>query len=213
MFAGADRSALPVVYALDATAGPAADEVVWSAAAVLDDDGAMLDTADGGLRWRAWLYWANLLQFLDAGGGSGVQLVASRAGEFPVDALAVGREPRSAAPAPEPTTAVDGAWTEVLETLEPDEAPLRRIAELLAARGKAAPVFGHELGEHAWQIDFGWPDVRAGVLLSVEAHSEEGRRRDAAYAAAGWTVRSVQDWLADLESLLDLLPDGEGTTR
>ncbi|WP_453053364.1 DUF1998 domain-containing protein [Streptomyces pratens] len=40
-------------------------------------------------RWRAWLYWSNLLQFLDSGGGDAVQLTSSRLDGFPVEILAV----------------------------------------------------------------------------------------------------------------------------
>ncbi|HEV7625433.1 MAG TPA: hypothetical protein VGO89_02950 [Streptomyces sp.] len=39
------------------------------------------------------------------------------------------------------------------------------------------------------------------------ADDEEARRRDAAYAEAGWTVRTASDWALHLDSLLAALPD------
>lgn len=51
----------------------------------------------------------------------------------------------------------------------------------------------------------------------VTAHSgaddPEAQRRDAAYAEDGWTVRTAADWLDHLDTLLEQLPDTEGTTR
>jgi ATP-dependent helicase YprA (DUF1998 family) len=211
----ADRSGLPLLHILDATHGPAPDGVVWSAIAILDDHDASLDTDGHKQRWRAWLYWSNLLQFLEHRGGDGVQLVASRAVDFPFESLAVGRGTTSgpATPVPTPSGRRDSTWDEDILPLldDEEEESLIRLAEALAARGKRAPVFGHELGERRWLVDFAWPGPGLNIAVqgSLGAHDEEAQRRDHAYAAAGWTIRTASDWLEQLDSLLDLLPDVE----
>ncbi|MFF5336865.1 hypothetical protein [Streptomyces sp. NPDC013181] len=109
----------------------------------------------------------------------------------------------------------DPAWgTEILPLLKEDaeaEADLIRLAEVLAARGKAAPVFGYELGEGGWQADFAWDreDAKVAVVPAIPHGSTDpdAERRDAAYRGAGWTVRSAVEWLERLDELLALLPD------
>ena len=71
-----DVNGLPIVFALDA-ADP--ENPRWSALTILDDSDSVLDSDEHKLRWRAWLYWTNLTQFLSLAGGDGVQLATSRA--------------------------------------------------------------------------------------------------------------------------------------
>jgi ATP-dependent helicase YprA (DUF1998 family) len=234
-----DTTGLPIIVALDAAD---ADRLRWSALAVLDDAAEVLDTDAHKRRWRAWLYWTNITQFLSYGGGDGVQLAASRAPELEVETLAVcgglgeidnlsaHRRPPQAGPEssasvpspPDADTAAaqrDTAWDEdILEILreEPDEsADLLRLAEELAARGKRAPVFGYELGSGRWLVDFGWADsdVKIAVVYDHAADTDEARRRDKAYIDAGWKVRTAADWLVHLNELISRLPDTEGSTR
>ncbi|WP_371599967.1 DUF1998 domain-containing protein [Streptomyces sp. NBC_00564] len=86
VFRTQDETGLPLVFALDA-ADPEA--LKWTALAVLDDSEAVLDTDEHKERWRSWLYWTNLTQFLSLAGGDGVQLVTSKAADFEVEVLAV----------------------------------------------------------------------------------------------------------------------------
>ncbi|WP_030542890.1 DEAD/DEAH box helicase [Streptomyces albus] len=87
-----DEHGLALLYTVHPTAGPdGAERVGWGAIAVLDDhDSGRLGTPEHKLRWRSWLYWSNLLQFLSFTGGDGVQLATSRAAGFPVEILRVG---------------------------------------------------------------------------------------------------------------------------
>ncbi|MGW1124840.1 hypothetical protein [Streptomyces sp. NPDC002526] len=107
----------------------------------------------------------------------------------------------------------DPAWAaEILPLLDEDaEADLMRLAKAVADQGKAAPTFGFELGEGGWQADFAWDreGSRAAVVPAVPHGSTDpdAERRDAAYRAAGWTVRSAAEWLDRLDELLALLPD------
>ncbi|MET7296266.1 DUF1998 domain-containing protein [Streptomyces griseoloalbus] len=247
-----DSYGLPLLFTVDASDGEEPEAVRWSALAVLDDRNEVLGTDAHKLRWRAWLYWSNLLQFLAFAGGDGVQLAGSRASAFPVDVLAVTGgigeldsliavrrpedTPAAVREAPSAGTGTgaavaeaeaggsvaeravarllrDAAWDEeilpLLEEDEPDSA-LTRLARALAEHGKKAPVCGFELGERGWPADFAWQD--SGVRIAVVAvphgeDDEEARRRDKAYADAGWTVRTAADWLDGLDSLAERLPD------
>ncbi|WP_163508973.1 DEAD/DEAH box helicase [Fodinicola acaciae] len=242
-----DLHGLSLVFTLDSANGTSAADVRWSAIAILDDTADAMDADDYRLRWRSWLYWSNLLQFLGYAGGDGIQLATSSAAGYPVEVLAVcggvGElgsfvdkvKPRSpAGPAggskrrlsevasisasAEPvlrSLVRDSRWDkEILPILEVDEpdSELTELARELAAQGKQAPVFGYELGERGWQVDFGWEVLKVAVVPKVhESPDEEARKRDEAYEEAGWTVRTAADWLDDFDMLLQLLPDAEGT--
>ncbi|WP_405689494.1 DUF1998 domain-containing protein [Streptomyces sp. NBC_00057] len=244
VFRTQDEHGLPILFALDA-ADP--ENLRWTALTALDDSDAVLETDEHKLRWRSWLYWTNITQFLSFAGGDGVQLATSRAADFEVEVLAVcgglgeldsitaelapAREARAQPAAPEhPGDSAaeaalrriirDRAWDEdILEILreDPEEAPdLLRLAETLADHGKQAPVFGFELGASRWQADFAWqiPGFKIAVVTAHNgADDPEAQRRDVAYAEDGWTVRTAADWLNRLDTLLDQLPDTEGTTR
>ncbi|MGI5438657.1 hypothetical protein ACQEV4_14955 [Streptomyces shenzhenensis] len=254
VFRTQDDTGLPIVFALD-TADP--ENLKWTALTVLDDSDAVLDTDEHKQRWRSWLYWTNLTQFLSLppAGGDGVQLAASKAADFEVEVLAVCgglgeldsligvtapaalQRPEAVGkpvdPSPDGDSAAEAAvaqalrdalWDEqILDILrdEPDEAPeLLRLAEILADRGKKAPVFGHELGTSRWLADFAWHTHGLKIAV-VAAHQgeddDEAQRRDDAYTEDGWTVRTAAEWLDHLDTLLAELPDThdteEGTPR
>jgi ATP-dependent helicase YprA (DUF1998 family) len=84
-----DTSGCPLVVALDLRRGQSG--AVWTALTVLDDspDTVAADEAAHRRRWQAWLYWSNLLQFLDAGEGDGVQLTTGMLPGFDPAELAV----------------------------------------------------------------------------------------------------------------------------
>ncbi|MCP2243347.1 DEAD/DEAH box helicase [Lentzea aerocolonigenes] len=235
---GTDLRGLPIVLAVDFSDEASADTVRWSAITIVDDSDEMLETDEHKLRWRSWLYWSNLLQFLSRTGGDGVQLASSRAAAFPVEILTVCggigeldslvelKRPQKVAEPDDSLSAAerdiaqllrDASWDEeILPILEEDEpeSALTRLARLLATHGKRAPIFGHELGEARWQADFAWAESRVRVAVvakSDDDHDEEARNRDHAYALAGWTARTADDWLDHLDSLLELLPDAEGS--
>ncbi|MEW1599441.1 DEAD/DEAH box helicase [Streptomyces sp. NPDC093808] len=86
VFRAQDDAGLPIVFTLDA-ADP--ENLKWSALTVLDDTDAVLDTEEHKERWRSWLYWTNLTQFLSLAGGDGVQLAVGKAADFEVEILAV----------------------------------------------------------------------------------------------------------------------------
>ncbi|GAA2670669.1 MULTISPECIES: DEAD/DEAH box helicase [Actinosynnema] len=236
-----DQTGLPIVCTIDFERGDSPQALRWSALIPLEDEGPALDTEEHRLRWRSWLYWSNLVQFLAHVGGDAVQLATSQVPTFPLDVLKVvggageldslvaqrgGTTPTRRPDSPAKLEGVlaralrDRIWDEeILDLLEEDEpdSALTELAKVLADRGKIAPVYGHELGEQKWQVDFGWPglkDGRPGVIAdSPEPEDEEARKLGQAYAQRGWDVRTAEQWLDDLDSLLDLLPDVEGAER
>ncbi|WP_228454206.1 helicase-related protein [Streptomyces alkaliphilus] len=213
-----DASGCPLTIVLDLRRGQAA--ATWTALTVLDDSPRAItsDEAAHRARWRAWLYWSNLLQFLDDdSGGEGVQLAGSDLPGFDPLTLAVtggagwitGHRavPQQGPAAPPAAPVRDPDWEEVLAYLV-DEPGLAELAEELAARGTPAPVAGHELGAAGWVAELAWPDHGVGVVLAPVPGPDggpdvEARDRDAAYAAAGWRVAPATGWNArELAGLL-----------
>ncbi|WP_327332207.1 DEAD/DEAH box helicase [Streptomyces anulatus] len=83
---GRDASGCRLVLVADGRRTPP----VWSGLAVVDDSAAALaDTQAHRRRWRGWLYWSNVLQFLDHGGGESVQLADSLLDGFTAEVLTV----------------------------------------------------------------------------------------------------------------------------
>ncbi|MFE5852212.1 DEAD/DEAH box helicase [Streptomyces sp. NPDC056500] len=217
VMASRDASGCPLTIALDLRRGQSG--AVWTALALLDDDPDTV-TADESAhrrRWQAWLYWSNLLQFLDAGEGDGVQLTTAMLPGFdPVDLAVTGgagwlssqhrahaTEPdgREAASAPATAPDRDPAWAEVIEFLV-DDPGLDALAGALADRGVPAPEAGYELGTAAWPAELAWPARRVGVVLAHRPDPGSGRdidaeRRDGAYRDAGWQVRTATEWHVD----------------
>ncbi|MEV7568630.1 DEAD/DEAH box helicase [Streptomyces tanashiensis] len=86
LLSAVDRSDCRLVAVADGRATPP----VWSAVVLLDDsDAAVEDEQRHRLRWRAWLYWSNLLQFLEHGGGDSAQLTSSLLTGFSAQELSV----------------------------------------------------------------------------------------------------------------------------
>ncbi|KUO03960.1 DEAD/DEAH box helicase [Streptomyces caeruleatus] len=208
---------------------------VWTAVTVLDDTtAAVTDSAPHKERWRAWLYWSNLLQFLERGGGDSAQLTTSQLDAFSpetlavtggsgwlastrVDLEAVARE-GDTEPVVETPVPQGGDWNAVLEYLDPDEPGLQLLAVSLATRGVPAPVDGFELDENGWLAELAWPDRKVGVVLAPRSAQPEpdyeAQDRDRAFAAAGWDVRPASDWTAEeLAHRLDAQVKNDGTTQ
>ncbi|MEV5704674.1 DEAD/DEAH box helicase [Actinoallomurus sp. NPDC052274] len=198
----------------------------WTAITVIDDLATTIDADEDAhrLRWRAWLYWGNLLQFLSNGAGDGAQLAHTGLAGVDPSAFAVtggagllsslglppdddsepsgGGSPEET-PSPEPgggpgatdERVPDGPWAQVVDLLDPDEPGLPDLVRDLIALGAAVPEVGYELGEHAWQAELAWPAAKVGVTLAGD--DQEAIDCYAAYAAAGWDVRTAPDWTAE----------------
>ncbi|MFF8593518.1 DEAD/DEAH box helicase [Streptomyces sp. NPDC015220] len=222
-----DTSGCPLTIVLDLRRGQT--EAVWTALTVLDDsaDAVAADETAHRRRWRAWLYWSNLLQFLDAGEGEGVQLTAGMLPGFDPGELAVtggagwltsqrrAHGPTEHGPTADeeepvggrrhaeetPAAVRDPAWDEVIEFLV-DDPGLPALARTLADRGLPAPEAGYELGAAAWPAELAWPARRVGVVLAHRPDPGSKRdidaeQRDQAYREAGWRVHTATEWDAD----------------
>lgn len=135
-----DGSGCPLTVALDLRKGQAG--AVWTALTVLDDSPEALSRDENAhrRRWQAWLYWTNLLQFLNEGEGDGVQLAAGQLPGFdPVELAVTGGagwlESRRQARQPD----ADGSLGEAAESaVLPVEASLRVEAPLPSASATGA---------------------------------------------------------------------------
>ncbi len=217
-----DSSGCPLTIALDLRKGQAA--AVWTALTVLDDSAVAIGADEDAhrRRWHAWLYWTNLLQFLNEGEGDGVQLATSLLPGFDPLELAVtggagwleshrrahepdrrrtGAVPSGESGQPPARGVRDPAWDEVIAYLV-EEPGLAELAEALAALAAPVPEAGFELGEAAWPAELAWPSHRVGVVLAHRpgadgAPDRDAEDRDQAYEAAGWRVRSAAEWDAE----------------
>jgi ATP-dependent helicase YprA (DUF1998 family) len=230
LFQTCDQSGLPVAFVVDAATGH------WSALACLDDTAHdQLGTPEHKARWRSWLQWSNILQFLAHDGGDGIQLTTATAAGFDIsvlkafgglgelESLVVRYGTGTPAPQPVPAEASnetpleaavrDLLWDrEILEYLDEDDpdSPLTRLAHVLADGGKKAPAYGYELGERGWLADFVWDHGSPRIAVMADRYDqedEESNKTWSAYRDAGFTIRSADDWLADLDALLGVLPD------
>ncbi|MDH6227819.1 Zn-binding domain-containing protein [Streptomyces sp. MJP52] len=86
LFTATDGSGLPLVFAADGRRRPPA----WTGLVLLDDGPGVYAREEAHRRrWQAWLYWSNVLQFLDTGAGDSVQLTSGLLGGFEPSVLTV----------------------------------------------------------------------------------------------------------------------------
>ncbi|MCT2590732.1 DEAD/DEAH box helicase [Streptomyces sp. N2-109] len=216
-----DASGCLLVCAADGREKPP----VWTGLVLLDDTTAARADEDAHKRrWQAWLYWSNVLQFLDHGGGDGVQLAVSGLEHFATERLAVAGgggvllsvrteivtpEPSPSLPVAQPQPSGgrpprDSAWVEALDLLDPDEPGLAELAEALANHGDVPPPeVGYELDVRGgWMAELAWPATRVAVVSAPRPEAgqdddPEAADRDKAFRAAGWSVRPAADWRID----------------
>ena len=159
-----DASGCPVTVIIDARRRDpeTAPLGTWSALVVIDDRRATIvaDEQAHQRRWAAWLYWGNLIQFLDEGGGDGVPLAWTGLDGFDPSALAAaggaglvisvmlaGQEVSEAElsllgavrPAPPAGIAVDPQWAGVYDLLAPE---VEILMHALARAGGTRPAAG-----------------------------------------------------------------------
>lgn len=179
----ADASGCPVTVIVDARRlePVTAPLGTWSALAVIDDREATAraDAEAHERRWAAWLYWGNLVQFLDDGGGDGVQLARTGLDGFDPSALAAAGGAGLAAsllrtgpeiseaelsmlgalrPAPSPGVVADQQWSGVYDLVVPEVAGLLHT---LADRGAPAPHAGWDA-----RLPGDWPPDELGQQIA-----------------------------------------------
>ncbi|MFI9585372.1 DEAD/DEAH box helicase [Streptomyces sp. NPDC052236] len=141
LLAATDGSGCRVVAVADGRVTPP----VWSAITVLDDsDAAVAGDERHKRRWRAWLYWSNLLQFLERGGGDSAQLTTSLLDGFSAQEFSV---------------AGGAGWLESTRTTLVEEAASARPPAVAGPPLVAAPVEPVVGGMPAGARDGGWESV------------------------------------------------------
>lgn len=220
-----DASGLPVTVLLDTRQADASAPLgVWSALLVLDDrdDTIRSDSGARGRRWAAWLYWANLIQFLGYGGGDGVQLAWTGLDGFDPAVLAVaggtglltslalsgasGNSPAeiseaelammSALTTRSGSTSVPGVTGDVVwpERVLGQLVPeVGVLAHELAALGVPGPK-DEEMGHELGQENWLAELAWPAAQVAVIAPGPEADDCIAAYVAADWDARLPDDW-------------------
>ena len=171
------------------TAGAAgANAEAWTVRLVLADDEDAVQDTDHRDRWRDWLHWANVLQFLDGDGCKALITTTSIESDVEVDLNAVGPEepvvPESETALPDDVEAEIGLADASLHAL------LRAVATDPRAR---AFVVGEETDDGEL-IEVAWPDSKVAVLI------------DGQVAPNGWTAGSAAEW--DATTLIEAVTKG-----
>jgi ATP-dependent helicase YprA (DUF1998 family) len=179
------RSGLPIAV-VGSTTGAGTDSV--GALAVLDDRPAEVGGPAHGERWRDWLRWSNLLQFLTLPRYG--HTMPLRMAEVWTDRSLPdfrGRPIPLAAPSPAAAAVVDVVtppWQVVIDYADPS---LAELARKLAGLGVPAPEVGDELDDgRASVVEYSWPARRYAVVI------DDNEQRDTWLAEHGWRV-----WRAD----------------
>jgi uncharacterized protein DUF1998 len=158
--------------------------------ALLDDSESVVGGPDHERRWREWLRWANLMQFLTrpAHGEHHVRRMAAMWTSASLDWFEQELLPIATASSPSAgqvrIEAMSTGWQLALEYVDPAVHP---IAAHLAAAKVPAPEVGTEVGQGEWQVEFGWEDHLLAVVIDADAD------RDAWLIDQGWTVLRPED--------------------
>jgi very-short-patch-repair endonuclease len=180
------RSGLPVAI----VARPnGVDTGTVGALTVLDDQPPEVGGPMHDERWREWLRWSNLLQFLTLPryGHSMPLRMAEVWTARSLEELG-GRTVPLAAPTQVVAPVVDVVsprWRVVVEYTDP---LLSELARRLSEVGVPVPEPGGEVGgSAAWQVEYSWPAEERAVVVDVDED------RDKWLAAHCWTVWRVDD--------------------
>lgn len=153
---------------------------------VLDDGETMRNHPDFQSVWNGVLRLHTVMQFLP-----GALVLSTSALAQGLDGeLDLARLRRLRDDPPPPAEAPE--WEEAREFALPEAHPL---LDALGERGVPAPGVGHELlgerGRVAGEAELAWPDRQVAVLMAEQMGARE------AFVAAGWTVLSLEEALAD----------------
>jgi hypothetical protein len=211
-----DGNDLPITICLDARS---AERQPLTAIAVLDDSAAAIGRTEAHKRrWKSWLYWSNLLQFLPDQGGDGVQETTSGLDAFEPFVLTVceGTGLLAALAEAEPVNLGDGhtsaegrdrvsssriavdhadvgyEWPGVRLSLVAD-AQTYDLATALQAAGALEPEVGVDYVD-GYTAELVWPAQKVAVI-SVDDPDEEAEAL-AAYRGAGWVAQRPSEWTA-----------------
>ncbi|VEH92222.1 ATP-dependent helicase (plasmid) [Tsukamurella tyrosinosolvens] len=136
----------------------------------LDDSAEVVGGATHDARWRGWLRWSNVVQFLSAPQWDD-PMVRRMAAVW--TAGSIGEFLKLPVPLAYRTTAIDfvpapsGEWSVVTEYMDPC---VGALVHRLASVDAPVPEVGFELGtdREIWQVELAWPDRRVAVLTDTD---------------------------------------------
>jgi ATP-dependent helicase YprA (DUF1998 family) len=168
----------------------------WTVLSVLDDRSTALDTPEHPSRWRDWLQWANILQFLEGPGRQAVIATATGGGRVAAEDLdGIPLRPGAApTPAIRPElieASLPANAAEEVELILDDAA--RKLTEEVLRGGGPVPTAGWEPEEgmdEGWTLEVAWPAVRVAILANAVEN------RDRWLVTDGWDARPAAGWTA-----------------
>ena len=164
----------------------------WTAFVVIPDDTASLLSDEHRERWRDWLQWANVLQFLgpiDSERTAWIGATSQAKSDALEDLWVVTLSRPGPARAAEPRMGLSDEVREQLEdVLDPE------VRELVESAAAAAGVPRFVVGEEVdgVPIEVAWPEQHVAVMVPGDERRVEG-----------WDVRPVEKW--KLDELLERL--------
>ena len=165
---------------------------------VLDDRLTEVGGPTHAARWRDWLRWSNVLQFLTRpyyGHEMPMRMVEiwTRRSQEPFAGAMIPLAGAAPAPVGDISTELTPEWALVRTYTDP---VLAELIAIMAKKGVDLPEAGAEIGpdESVWQVELAWPDAKVAVVVDTDT------QRDAWLESEGWTVAS-----ADSQSLADSL--------
>ncbi len=150
------RDGLPLVFFF---AGPdeARARATMSLLAVLDDSAEAVGGQTHDLRWREWLRWGNLAQFLTDVESSAQFWTSASLPQFAQTYVPLAHEQTG--------VAVGEEWQEVREFADPS---LAEHVVALAGSGLPVPVSGDEVGPELWVVELSWPQAHVAIVLDSD---------------------------------------------
>lgn len=191
---------LSLVGLLDVASRPPEDER-WTVIARIPDDSAAVTEPEHAARWKDYLQWANLLQFLTSLGREAVITSAAQARTLDVHDLQICPVTTGATPPPT-SREISAPQAQELDLLE-DSSTLT-LVEAALRRGAGDFVAGFEpeadLGA-GWMVEAAWPAARVAILSASGDLPDQGLLEW--LEGNGWDARSADSWTVD--DLIDSL--------
>jgi len=184
LFDARGTAGIEVKAAIDLQGSDESKAENWTVRITLNDSKEAVSKESHKARWREWLWWGNLLQFLDGGGCQQVITTSSIQSED----NELFAEP--------PASFLDDSGEVGLDTkaIEEIELAAPECQELLvgAVKGGAPlPEVGFESGETGAMVEAAWPDHKVGIIVDSQTSPE------------GWRALPPSEWSVDelLEAL------------